>query len=427
MKHRKTILLFLLLALIGKGFTQSAPSDTSKPLEFYFVDDDPIAAMLDSLIELKFFKINSSVVFSDSYEDTAPIPIFDDEICIQRIATLNEYSPFNFVYNEDVKNYIDLYSRRRKGLTARMMGLAHLYFPVFEEMLDKYDIPIEMKYLAIIESALNPIAKSRAGAMGLWQFMPQTGAMYKLEINNFVDDRCDPYKSTDAACRHLLDLYRVYKDWFLVLAAYNAGSGNVNRAIARSGGKTSYWEVRPFLPRETQNYVPAFIAVNYVMAYAEELNIIPVEPFITNHEIDTVLLNNPISFDQLNGVLGISKEHLHALNPGFKKPYIPASHSKPYVLRMPKEHIAAFENNKDVLFAYKTEAQLKLEEELIRNKSIVYNSGQNIHSVKKGESLGLIANRYNCSVEELKKWNKINNSTIHPGQQLIIHNNGKKL
>ena len=285
------------------------------------IKDDPIVAMLDSLANLKFWGsyefITDTLTLNTKKYNKDEIPEFNDSVYEKRIARLNRETPFELVYNKDVHRWIDLYAKSRRDLTSRMLGLAELYFPLFEEQLDKYDIPLEIKYLAIVESALNPSARSRAGAKGLWQFMYRTGKLYKLKVTSLVDERCDPYKSTVAACQHLSDLYDIYHDWSLVLAAYNSGAGNVNKAIRRSGNKKNYWLIQYRLPRETRGYVPAFIAVTYLMNYATEHNLYPVKPKVFNHEIDTVTVKQALSFEQISEMLSIPEDELKFLNPSF--------------------------------------------------------------------------------------------------------------
>jgi len=286
-----------------------------------FVEDDPVVSMLDSLANLKIFHDNEFPKTHDyqnwrDYSDT-DIPYFPDSVYRERIAVMNDQSPFEYVYNTEVRKFIELYAYRKRSLTARIIGLAQIYFPLFEEQLDKYNMPLELKYLAVIESALNPTANSRAGAKGLWQFMYGTGKVYGLKVTSYVDDRYDPYKATKAACEHLSDLYDIYGNWSLALAAYNSGAGNVNKAIRRSGGVKNFWAIHNYLPRETRSYVPAFIAASYVMAYATEHKIQPVDPGILYYEVDTVTVNKPLTFDQISEMLNIPLDEIAFLNPSF--------------------------------------------------------------------------------------------------------------
>ncbi|MCF6171384.1 MAG: LysM peptidoglycan-binding domain-containing protein [Bacteroidales bacterium] len=392
------------------------------------IKDSPVVRMLDSLAFVKFYK--KPYFRPDSTKITgrrfAPgeIPSYPDSIYEQRIHALNIETPIELTYNKVVKSYIDLYGVKKRNLTAKMLGLSELYFPMFEEALDKFDIPLEIKYLAIVESALNPAAGSRMGAKGLWQFMYGTGKVYGLKVSSLVDDRYDPYKATVAACEHLTDLYAIYGDWSLSLAAYNSGAGNVNRAIRRAGGTKNYWAVWPFLPRETRGYVPAFIAVNYIMNYAEEHNIFPMRPTMFFYDIDTVTINDILAFDQLNEMLGIPVDEIKFLNPQFKKSIIPATEGKTYTIRIPRKFVADFLNNEQALYAYKTKKGIEREKLLAEVKKA---KDRNIHYVKSGENLGLIAKRYHVYVSQIKQWNNLRSSTIYPGQKLVLFgaNNSK--
>lgn len=239
------------------------------------VEDSPAMRALDSLVNIRFFNDDHFITDRDKLNvyhwSAIDVPAYPDSIIEKRIALLNRHSPFELTYNKTVGNFIDLYANRKRDLSARLLGLAEIYFPMFEEILDSYNLPLELKYLAVVESALIPNAGSHAGAKGLWQFMYGTGKVYGLQVTSLVDDRYDPYKSTVAAAEHLRDLYAIYHDWSLVLAAYNSGAGNVNKAIRRSGGVKNYWAIWPYLPRETRGYVPAFIAVNYLMNFAPSI------------------------------------------------------------------------------------------------------------------------------------------------------------
>lgn len=391
-----------------------------------FADDSPIVRMLDSLIRINYFD-NTYYLITDSSAynrygfSPDAVPTYPDSVYKQRIEVLNRETPIRLGFNQHVKSFIELYSVRRRELTQRIMGLSHVYFPMFEEVLDRYDIPLEMKYLAVIESALNPTAGSRMGARGLWQFMYGTGKVYNLRVTSLVDDRHDPYKSTVAAAAHMRDLYNIYQDWLLVLAAYNSGAGNVNRAIRRAGGVRDYWAIWPFLPRETRGYVPAFIAVNYVMNHTSEHNLYPLHPGAVMHGTDTVTVSEVLAFDQLHEMLGIPMEDLKFFNPQFRKEIIPASAENPYVIRIPSEYIGPFLNNEQELYAFKTKKGLEREKLLEQIKNI---SEQSVHIVRSGENLGLIARRYRVSVNQLRTWNNLRSNTIYPGQRLTVYSSG---
>ncbi|MBW6491128.1 MAG: LysM peptidoglycan-binding domain-containing protein [Lentimicrobium sp.] len=395
-------------------------SDTTQSV-FEFVTDDFIAASLDSLANLKYFEgfecataeeIKNIFGFEPGY-----VPVYADSVYYNRLKKLRVGSSIEFTYNQYVRDYIEMYAIKKRGHMQRVMGLAQIYFPMFEEHLDRFDMPLELKYLAIVESALNPMAKSRVGATGLWQFMYGTGKAYNLNVTSLVDDRRDPLKSTIAACEHMRDLYKIYDDWFLVLAAYNSGAGNVNKAIRRSGGKRDFWQIRPFLPLETRGYVPAFIAVNYVMSYAAEHNLRPIQPLYHHYEIDTVLVKDVLSFNQISTMLNIPDEELAFLNPTFKAGIIPATNESPYALRLQKKSIPDFVNNEAQLYALRAKSEKEKEEILALTKTV---SQAEYHKVKKGENLGLIANKYKCSVNDLKRWNHLKKTNIQIGQRLIV-------
>ncbi len=412
-------------------FQQDTLTDTLSPilsasrpdsLKFTLTEDSPIVRALDSLADIKYFReyyFNADTSFLNVYPYSfeAP-PEFPDTVYRDRIRFLDKTTPIELTYNEDVKRWILLYATQKRQLTSRVLGLAQVYFPLFEECLDRYDLPLELKYLAIVESALNPTARSRVGANGLWQFMLNTGKLYGLKVTSYVDDRFDPYKSTDAACRHMRDLFDIYEDWLLALAAYNSGSGNVNKAIRRSGNIKNYWAIQPFLPRETQGYVPAFISVCYIMNYSQEHLLYPIDPGILYNEIDTVVVNNFLTFDQLNEMLGVPMEDLTFLNPSYKLGVIPSVNNEPFVLRLPKEFIGPFIANEQALYQFKTQKGIEREQlmtEVSKVKETRY------HTVRRGENLGLIASKYNVRLTDLKKWNHIKGSTIYPGQRLIVY------
>lgn len=386
------------------------------------IEDSPIVKALDSLAHIKFFReyyFTTDSAFLNTYQfPFESVPDYPDSVYRERINMLDKATPIELSFNEDVKRWIGIYAKDKRELTSRVLGLAKVYFPLFEEYLDRYELPLELKYLAIVESALNPTANSRAGAKGLWQFMYNTGKIYGLKVTSYVDDRFDPYKATDAACLHMRDLYDIYEDWLLVLAAYNAGTGNVNKAIRRAGNVRHYWAIQPFLPRETRGYVPAFISVNYIMNYHQEHNLYPIHPGILYDGIDTVEVRDILSFDQISEMLNIPMEDLTLLNPSYKLGVLPSIDHEPYVLRLPKEYIGPFLANEQALYHYKTQKGIereKLMAEVKKVREIRY------HTVRKGENLGLIASKYNIRVSDLKKWNNMRGTTIYPGQRLIVY------
>lgn len=425
MRHTLWIFIFFAFIFSNKTFASTiVPVDDSIKTNQEFIQDDQIVAMLDSLANYKYFETSnfSTNISKLNKYNFAPdyIPTYSDSVYFERIALLNAKSPIELVYNKDVKLFIDLYAVRKRALTARILGLMQVYFPLFEEQLDRYDMPLELKYLAIIESALVPKAKSPVGASGLWQFMYGTGKMYGLKVNSFVDDRRDPYKATVAACRHMKDLYKIYNDWLLVLAAYNSGPGNVNKAIRRSGGKMDFWQIKPYLPRETQGYVPAFIAVNYVINYATEHNIYPVAPAFMHYEIDSVAVKDVVSFDQISEKLNISKEDLEFLNPNYMKGVIPSTKEEIYYLRLPQKYIADFINNESALYQYTTTKGIERNKLLSLLKNVPA-SERIFYKIKSGETLATVASKYGCSVSDLKRWNHLRKSYAKKGQRLLVY------
>ncbi len=389
------------------------------------ISDSPLVEALDSLAYVKFYRkgflMMDTALMKKSHFPPGYIPTYPDSVYAKRIAILNAQTPIELVYNKPVKAFIHLYADKRRQLTEKVLGLSELYFPMIEQVLDQFNLPLELKYLAVVESALNPAAGSNKGAKGLWQFMYGTGKVYGLKVTSLVDDRYDPYKATVAACEHLKDLYDIYGNWSLALAAYNSGAGNVNRAIRRAGGTKNYWAIWPFLPRETRGYVPAFIAVNYIMHYAPEHNLFPMRPGIFFYDIDTVTVNNALSFDQLHEMLGIPLDELKFLNPQFKLGIIPAVNGKKYTLRLPRQFVDDFLNNEKALYAYKTKKGLEHDKILAEIKKA---GNRNVVIVRYGDNLGSIARHNHVYVSQLMRWNGLHSSRIYPGQKLIIYGAG---
>ncbi len=409
-------------ATLLTGYTQTPPPPEGEAVQtekgLSIAPDDPVVVMLDSLANLKVFAalerhVDTTIVRKHNYP-TGFVPAFSDSVYTRRLDRLDACSPFDFVYNSHVKTFIDLYARHRRELTERMLGLGELYFPMFEEQLDRHNVPLEMKYLAVVESALNPTARSRVGATGLWQFMYHTGRLYGLEVNSYVDHRADPLKSTIAAAEYLSDLYAIYSDWSLVIAAYNAGPGTVNRAIRRGGGVKDFWLIRHFLPRETRNYVPAFIAVTYVMEYAEEHNLYASPPAYTHHDIDTIQVQQKLSLRNISTLLDIPLDHLRYLNPTYRQNIIPNNSDNPYVLRMPKEYAGDFLANAEAIYNYRSPEEIKQEERAARLAETT------VHVVRRGEVLGTIARRYGTSVRDIQQLNNMRGTVIRPGQRLVV-------
>ncbi len=336
----------------------------------------------------------------------------------QRLAFLNSQTPFHVEYNPSLERIIKHYLKNRKKTLADLMGRAAYYFPMFEEHLDKYNIPLEIKYLAIIESALKPTATSRAGAKGLWQFMYTTGINYDLKVSSYVDDRYDPIKSTEAACKYLSKLYNIFNDWDLALAAYNSGPGNVSKAIRRSGGKTNYWNIRHYLPRETAGYLPAFYATLYIFEYADEHQIYPKNVLSNFFETDTILVKQQISFEQINRLLKTDKKLINFLNPQYKLKIIPYVKDRNYTLRLPTFMAGTFVSNEEMIYAYAKADDAKREKPLPK----YFEASNRIrYRVRNGDYLGKIARRYGVSVSSIKRWNGLKNNNLRVGQRLTIY------
>ncbi len=334
-----------------------------------------------------------------------------------RLALMNEKTPFNISYNPSLESVIKSFLVRKKDLMQRMITASQFYFPLFEQELDNNDIPLEIKYLAIIESALNPRARSRVGAKGLWQFMYGTGKMYGLDVSSYVDERHDPILATKAACKYLAKLHDIFNDWDLALAAYNSGPGNVNKAIRRSGGYTNYWNIRRNLPRETAGYLPAFLATMYIFEYADEHGLQYKKAERPYFETDTVHVKNLITFDQISKLVDISTEELEMLNPAYKLNIIPKVKGKQYALRLPVTKIGKFVNNEEAVYAYAKKELDSLEKPLPK---FIDTKNQIRYKVRSGDYLGKIAERYGVGVSQIKRWNGLRSNNLRIGQRLTI-------
>jgi len=408
----------------------SRPDSVKTTLADPFPDDNLdniLSDKLDSMVNTWYVQ-NAYAVDSlekaCSYVEQNELP---DSVYISRLQNLDSYIPLP--YNQSVKKFINFYLNKRRGQVSIMMGLTNYYFPLFEEALAKYNLPAELKYLPIIESALNPRIVSRAGASGLWQFMYGTAKMYGLEINSYIDERNDPIKSTDAAARYLRDLYAIYGDWHIVIAAYNCGPGNVNKAVRRSGGKQNYWEIYSKLPKETRGYIPIFIAATYVMNHAKEHNLVPIQPSF-KLLTDTIIVNSYVNFEQIAANLDIPVLEIRQLNPQYKRDVIPAKADKPYVLKLPLDKISPFIDNETQIFAYNRDKyfpnnQIALIKEAVgRSNYNTEGKKKIVYTVQRGDNPGEIAGRFRISTSNLCEWNNIRHNMIRTGQKLTIYVNG---
>ena len=359
----------------------------------------------DSIWNIKLSQIKNDFIIDTTH-------ILDYLIIKERIKKIDNLTPINLQYNKEVKKQIDFYFKNRKKLIEQVKEKGEYYFPLFEEILIKNNIPLEFKYLPIVESGLNARAKSPAGAVGLWQFMYSTGRAYNLNISSYVDERSDPYKSTQAACDFLNDLYNIYKDWHLVLAAYNAGPGNVNKAIRRAGGSENFWKIRNYLPIETQKYIPSFIAINYIMSYN---NILYKKDKKTEfYKTDTIISKGQISFASLSKHLNIPEKEIIFLNPEYKLNIIPFIKNKEHYIKLPKENIGIFINNEDSIY-FLAKKEEKKAPEYFEIKDKIY------YKVKKGDCLSIIAEKNKCSTKQIMYWNGLKNTSIRTGQKLVIY------
>jgi membrane-bound lytic murein transglycosylase D len=315
------------------------------------------------------------------------------------------------------------------------MAISEYYFPMFEEALAKQNVPLEIKYLAVVESALNPKAVSRMGATGLWQFMYQTGKQYNLKIDSYVDERSDPLKSSDAAAQYMTNMYAIFGDWDLVLASYNSGPGNVTKAIRRSGGQQNYWNIRKNLPKETQGYVPAFLATMYIYEYHNEHGIKPERALVKQFATDTIMIKKQMSFKQISDLLDVPVAQLQLLNPSYKLNVVPYYQDQSHYLRLPQEKIAVFVSNEDKIYAYTQREMDKRERPFQITKAIVATDTLNYtqqritlpktkyYTVKRGDNLGEIADKYSVTIADIKKWNKLKSNTVARGKSLKIITN----
>lgn len=344
--------------------------------------------------------------------------VLNTDLLKSRLQILNSKTPFNIDYNPVLESVIKSYLKRKKEIYSNLMERAQYYFPMFEQKLDKYNIPLEMKYLAIVESALIPTIQSRVGATGLWQFMYQTGKLYSLDISSYVDDRSNPIKATEAACKYLKNLYGLFGDWDMVLAAYNSGPGNVTKAIRRSGGKTNYWSIRQYLPRETAGYVPAFYATLYMFEFANENNIKPTVSAVNYFETDSVFVKRQLTFEQLNQTLKVDIELLKFLNPQYKLGIIPFQKNRQYSLRMPRKDVGNFITNEQKIYKYANAIDAERKKAYPKFYAI---NDRISYKVRRGDVLGKIARKFGVSVTSIKKWNRLKGTNIRLGQRLIIY------
>lgn len=357
----------------------------------------------------------------DSVRFTTDVP---DSVLMNRLARMNSF--ISLPYNETVKNYMILYSEKMPTKMGEMLGLAQYYMPIFEETFRQYGLPMELKYVAIIESALNPRAESRVGAKGMWQFMYRTAINYGLKVDSYTDERMDPIASVDAAARYFRDAYRIFGDWALAISAYNCGSGNVNKAIKRAGGRTDFWSVYDYLPRETRGYVPAMVGAMYAFRYASEYGLRP-DPISLPVYVDTFHIHKNLHFRQVSEILGIPLDDVRDLNPQYYTDIVPGEGGDE-VIRLPFNYTSAFLDLQDSIYRHKTDvlftAKVQDGRETVAGRPVPTSRGATgqwvYYKVKSGDSLGKIARKYHCTVKQLKNWNNLKSDRINIGQRLKV-------
>lgn len=412
---RHTLFTLAALLLWSTAVTAQTPATTPEPADSLVLPEGMQSQELDSLIYE--WNVKTHLIMADSCNASGEIPEFDEQTYITRLSRMP--CVIEMPYNAVVRRYIDQYCQRMRRSVSIFLGASNFYIPIFEEALESYQLPLELKYLPIIESALNPRATSRAGAVGLWQFMIATAKQYGLEVNSLVDERRDPIKSSFAAAQYLKDLYKMFGDWTLVIASYNCGPNNVLKAIKRAGGDTDYWKIYPYLPQETRGYVPAFIAANYAMEHYCQHNICPTTANLPQGT-DTLVLNRNVYMEQIVDLCGIGMEQLQALNPQYRTTLIPGE-AKPCTLKLPPTAVSAFLAAGDSIYTHRLS-------ELSRRRRVVSvdegkatpKGGARTVSVRKGDTLGAIARRNGVSVAQIKRLNGLKNDNLRVGQKLKL-------
>lgn len=409
--YRKATLLATVFLLVWFCYAKGNSNKVNSPSNPY-TRSCGVVQSLDSLKSRNLFPASQY----DPSDKTNPTT-FPDLVYEVKIASIDNLSPISFDYNQHVRRYIDIYTIERREQVSQMLGLAQLYFPLFDEMLDKHQLPLEFKYLAVVESALNPLAVSPSGAVGLWQFKINSGRMFDLEVNSYIDERMDPLKSTEAACMYLKYLYRIFNDWHLVMAAYNAGPGVVRNAISRSGGETNFWKLYDQLPEAAQNYVPAFIAAAYVMQNAKAHSLEPTPPMVTFFQTDTVHVSKPVSFSVLSSETGIPLDVIRFLNPIFRRGVVPKS-DKPLPITIPASKVDDFLKKEKII--YEKTPEKPDYHEILANAGSTSNKIKMTHRVQQGDYLHKIAVRYNCTIDDIQVWNPGLNGDLAIGQTITV-------
>ncbi len=447
----KHITLSVLFLFAGKTFAQDTIASTSnflKPqIKISYLDSikatfkkDDIASCVDSLwmkelTNLDLYDNLSADIKNINIDEKVDYEL-PTELLKKRLKEMDAKSPFNIEYNQGLENIIKSFLKNRKKSFERLMAISEYYFPLFEDALAKQNVPLEIKYLAVVESALNPKAVSRVGATGLWQFMYQTGKQYGLNVDSYVDDRSDPLKASEAAAQYMSNMYKIFGDWELVLASYNSGAGNVAKAIRRSDGQQNFWNIRKHLPQETQGYVPAFLATMYIYEYHTAHGIVPNRAIIKHFATDTIMIKQQMSFKQISDLLDVPVAQLQLLNPSYKMNVVPFYKNQNHFLRLPSAKVAVFVSNEDKIYAYaqhqedlrekpftsRTRLTTTKDSTMVSSERIVYSKSNKtkFYKVKRGDSLGAISDKFGVAVSDIKKWNKLKNNTAPLGRKLKI-------
>ena len=404
----------IILFIFFNGFSQQEKIKVDSTM--ILLNDFKAAGILDSLFETNILDLKNRRYKADKQ------PLYKESVNLdtikKRLAYLDAKTPIDIVYNPIIGHFINTYLDRRRSSYKKLIKRSGYYFPMFEEILDKEGVPLEMKYLAIVESALLPRAKSSAGASGLWQFMFSTGKIYDLQVSSYIDERLAPLRATNAAAKYLKSLYDIFGDWTLAMAAYNSGPGNVTKAIRRSGGYTNFWNIRAFLPKETANYIPAFFATLYIFEYAQSHGIVLEEPQFNFLKTDTVQIRQTIHFDHLKDIFGITTDELEFLNPAYKLNIIPNIEGRNYTLRLPLKDVGLFIANEEEVYAYAQEEIDSREKPLPKFYKM---DSKIIYRVVSGDYLGKIAQKFKVKVSEIKRWNNLKTDNINIGDKLIIY------
>jgi membrane-bound lytic murein transglycosylase D len=413
---KKILIVFITNILCFNAWTQQ--NNTFDADTLTEESDFEYSNTIDSLLSA-FYLQNVDTIDYFNEDEYMPEAELHDSVYINRLSKIA--SAVHLTYNDIVRRFIIVYTQKYRDMTEKILSLSDYYFPVFEEILHSYDLPLELKIMSVIESALNPTAVSRMKATGIWQFMFRTAKYYGLNITSFVDERCDPVASCHAAAKYMSTMYKIFGDWTLVIASYNCGEGNVRKAIRRAGGKTDFWSIYPYLPRETRSYIPMFIGATYAITYYKEHGLKKAPP-IMPVAVDTFMINKMLHFEQISKVIGISVETIRQLNPQYRRDIIPGK-EKSYALILPHAYTNMFIDNENQIYAYNDSVYFNPKVLAAPANYSAPSGGQQIvHIVKKGETVGGIAQKYRVRAADLKYWNNIGaNNLIRAGQKLVIY------